>query len=102
MKTAFLFSRPFLPVVRIVCGHGLFVDIGNIWGKEFTADKKPIPEASFHIDRLYQDLAIGAGTSLRFDFDFFMIRLDWAYRIKDPLYSNDRSGWFHDIKLLDG
>lgn len=77
--------------------------MGNIWRKEFVKNTNtPIPEASFHLDRLLKDLAIGAGTSLRFDFDFFMIRLDWAYRVKDPAYSHINNGWFHDFRLTNG
>jgi outer membrane protein insertion porin family len=89
-------------IAGIKVNSALFVDIGNLWSKEFDSNNKPDPQASFHIDRLYQDLAIGAGTSLRFDFDFFMIRLDWAYKLKDPLYSKEKAGWLHDVRLLDG
>lgn len=80
----------------------LFVDIGNIWSKEFDNDKNPIPEASFKFDRLYRDIAVGAGTSLRFDFDFLMLRLDWAYKIKDPRYTSRGNGWLRKFDITDG
>jgi outer membrane protein insertion porin family len=81
----------------------LFVDIGNIWSKEYDPDTGlQIPEASFNFGRLYKDIAIGGGSSLRFDFDFFLIRLDWAYRLKDPLYYDVKGGWFHNFEILDG
>lgn len=94
---------PITTVAGIKVNSALFVDMGNIWRKEFVKNTNtPIPEASFHLDRLLKDLAIGAGTSLRFDFDFFMIRLDWAYRVKDPAYSHINNGWFHDFRLTNG
>lgn len=82
----------------------VFLDIGNVWGPEFrdAAGTQKIPEASFDFGRLYKDIAIGGGTSLRFDFDFFLIRLDWAYKLKNPRYASINNGWFYDLKLFDG
>lgn len=82
----------------------LFTDIGNIWGVEFRdqAATQKIPEASFRLSRLYRDLAVAGGTSLRFDFDFFLIRLDWAYKLKNPSYADINGGWFHKISLNNG
>jgi len=90
-------------IAGVKVNSALFVDMGNIWSNEFekTTNKK-IEEASFKFSRLYKDLAIGAGTSLRLDFDFFLIRLDWAYRLKDPAYATVKDGWFHDLQLLNG
>lgn len=81
----------------------LFVDIGNIWGTEFAPQtNSKIPEASFAFDRLYKDIAVGGGTSLRLDFDFFLIRFDWAYKLKNPRYANENAGWFRGINLDSG
>jgi outer membrane protein insertion porin family len=81
----------------------LFADVGNIWARTVDGQTNiPIAEAEFKLSRLYRDLAIGAGTSLRFDFDFFLIRLDWAYQLKNPAYSEINGGWFYKLKLLDG
>ena len=90
-------------IAGIKVKSALFVDIGNIWSKEFdnTTGTK-IEEADFQLDRLYTDIAIGAGTSLRFDFDFFLIRLDWAYKFKDPLYYDINGGWFYNFDIWKG
>jgi outer membrane protein assembly factor BamA len=88
-------------VAGIKLKSALFVDIGNIWAKTFENNME-VQEAEFNLGRLYKDIGIGAGTSLRFDFDFFLIRLDWAYRLKDPAVSDIRNGWFYKLKLLDG
>lgn len=90
-------------IAGIKVNSALFADIGNIWSREFYPKSDiQVPEASFKLSRLYKDIAIGAGASLRFDFDFFLIRLDWAYKIKDPLYATQNGGWFHDLRLLNG
>jgi hypothetical protein len=56
----------------------------------------------FKFNNLYRDIAIGGGTSLRLDFDFFLIRLDWAYKLKDPTFYEDNAGWFHKLKITSG
>lgn len=81
----------------------LFTDIGNIWAKTIDGSENRIDSTEFKFSRLYSDLAIGAGTSLRFDFDFFLIRLDWAYRVKDPIFAKEPDGgWFHKLNLNSG
>jgi len=79
----------------------LFTDIGNIWYRSNNYDPKYVG-ANFNINKLYTDIAVGAGTSLRADFDYFLIRFDWAYKIKDPAYASENYGWLHDIQLLRG
>lgn len=79
----------------------LFTDIGNIWAKTYQNDAR-IDSAEFRLNRLYTDLAVGAGTSLRFDFDFFLIRLDWAYQVKNPVYAKENDGWFYNMQIKEG
>jgi hypothetical protein len=45
---------------------------------------------------------VAGGTSLRLDFNYFMIRFDWAYKLKDPLFSDQSNGWFQNVNLLKG
>ncbi len=59
----------------------LFIDAGNIW--TIRADEAR-PGANFEADRFISEIAVGAGTGVRFNFDFFLIRLDLALQIKDP------------------
>ena len=79
----------------------LFTDIGNIWYRSNFGDPR-YAGAEFNINKLYTDIAVGAGTSLRADFDYFLIRFDWAYKLKNPAFVEDNYGWFHDIQLLKG
>jgi outer membrane protein assembly factor BamA len=89
-------------IAGVKVNSALFVDIGNIWSKEYDENGRRIPEASFKLSRLYKDIALGAGTSLRLDFEFFLIRLDWAYRLKNPRYANLNNGWFQKIDIASG
>jgi hypothetical protein len=79
----------------------LFADMGNIWLRN-NQGQEGLNDGVFKLNRLYKDLAVGAGTSLRFDFDYFLIRLDWAYTFKNPYYSDTHNGWFQQIKFFDG
>ncbi|MFC0776163.1 BamA/TamA family outer membrane protein [Terrimonas alba] len=60
----------------------LFTDVGNVWFMKKAPDRPE--EEIFKLSRLGKDIAIGAGGGLRVDFDFFVIRFDYSYRIKDP------------------
>lgn len=70
-------------------GSALFTDMGNIWN---TRDTKQDPKSGFEFNRLYKDLAIGVGTGLRIDFNYFLIRIDYAMKLKDPS-RNYNNGW---------
>ncbi len=78
-----------------------FTDVGNIWNRKPSTDSLLV-NTDLRLDRFYQDVAVAAGTSLRFDFSYFLVRFDWAYRIKNPIYSDENAGWFHHLKLGNG
>ncbi|MBX2931258.1 MAG: BamA/TamA family outer membrane protein [Chitinophagaceae bacterium] len=70
-------------------GSALFADIGNVWNVKKDALNS---NAEFSLNRLYNDIAIGIGTGLRLDFSLFLIRIDFAYKVKDPgRFTNN--GW---------
>ncbi len=58
-----------------------FIDAGNIW--LFNRDSSR-PNAEFKWDRFLGEIAIGAGVGMRLDFDFFVIRLDAGFPMRDP------------------
>ncbi len=78
-----------------------FTDIGNIWFRNNRGNPNLDP-AVFRLSKLYKDLAVAGGTSLRFDFSYFLIRFDWAYKLKDPFYSNFNDGWFYNLRPGNG
>ena len=57
----------------------MFSDIGNVWLHDngFN-DGSSLKSGGFN------SLAFSAGVGLRYDFDFFLIRLDAALRVYDP------------------
>jgi outer membrane protein assembly factor BamA len=58
-----------------------FVDAGNIWLLNEDTNRKG---ADFKGDRFLGEIAIGGGFGLRFDFDYFLVRLDVGVQLKDP------------------
>lgn len=65
-----------------------FIDAGNIWLRQ-KDDQRPLAE--FETSRFYKEIALGIGAGLRLNFEFFIIRLDLAYKMRDPSFpSNDR------------
>jgi len=89
-------------IAGIKLKSAFFVDMGNVWGKAVDNNQNTLDSAQFKLSRLYADLAVGAGTSLRFDFDFFLIRLDWAYKVKNPIYADENNGWLHKLQIANG
>jgi outer membrane protein insertion porin family len=80
----------------------VYVDAGNIWDRhpiDTTAAQKG---SDFQLDRFYKEFAVDAGTGLRFDFDWFIIRFDYAYKLKDPERLDNANLWFQDLNLFKG
>lgn len=67
----------------------LFLDAGNIW--TFNEDKSR-PGSKFQFRYLLDDIALGTGTGLRFDFKFVIGRLDLGMKLRDPAL-RDGSNW---------
>ncbi len=68
------------PIYKIFKG-AVFSDLGNIW---LLRESDQFPGGEFSFGRFYKEIAIDAGLGFRFDFDFFIIRLDVATQIRDP------------------
>ncbi len=66
----------------------VFVDAGNIWtlptSGDSTESKDKRTGARFDPRTFWQEVALGAGVGLRFDFSFLVLRLDAAVRVYDP------------------
>ncbi len=78
-----------------------FVDAGNIWLLKPDPDR-PNAELS---NQFFKQIAIGSGFGLRLDFSYFIIRLDLAYKLRNPFpdgdgnYANYTS--FNQLKFSD-
>jgi outer membrane protein insertion porin family len=94
----FEYRFPIATVAGIKVASALFADIGNIWNLK---NEPTNPDARFSFKNLGKDLAIAVGTGMRIDFSYFLVRLDFAYKVKDParLYNNgwaDKFQWFEN------
>ncbi len=69
------------PLYRWIKG-ALFIDVGNVW----TTESAELENGDFQLDRFYKELAVAGGFGTRFDFDFFLIRLDLGVALRDPAY----------------
>ena len=45
------------------------------------------PNATFNVKNLAKEMALGTGIGLRYDLDFFVIRVDWGIGIHVPYKS---------------
>lgn len=61
----------------------VYMDAGNVWR---LGKKVENPNGEFRLNNLWQSTAIGIGTGLRFDLSFFIFRLDYAFKFKDPQF----------------
>lgn len=77
----------------------LFTDIGNVW---FVRKNKDFENGEFRFNKFFHDLAIGVGTGLRVDFGLFVVRLDWAYKAKDPSPDDVKAQnkWFYQWRPI--
>lgn len=65
----------------------LFLDAGNIWAIDYNDQREG---ALFRFDSFYKDIAVGTGLGFRFDFSFFVFRLDMGLKLRDPARPEDR------------
>ena len=82
----------------------LFADVGNIW--TFNNDTITFKGGQFNFDTFYKQLAVDAGLGFRFDFQFFIFRIDAAIPLRDPALTGDKWRWqwlkFSDFRLNFG
>lgn len=70
----------------------VFMDAGNIW--LWTEDKQR-PGSQFNRRTFLNQLAVGTGAGLRFDFNFFVLRFDLAFPVRKP-YLEEGPQWVWD------
>ncbi len=70
------------PIYSFIKG-AVFTDIGNIWTMR---ENETFAGGQFKFNTFYKQLAADAGIGLRFDFSFFLFRLDAAAPMVNPAY----------------
>ncbi|KAB1069044.1 BamA/TamA family outer membrane protein [Tamlana haliotis] len=73
----------------------VFVDVGNIWN---AWDNVTDEGATFTGLKSLEDLAVGSGFGLRYDFSFFVFRFDIGFKTHDPAYDKENR-WFQEYNF---
>jgi outer membrane protein assembly factor BamA len=73
----------------------LFLDVGNVW---LYKEDPSRPKGTFKFNSFLDDLAVSSGWGLRWDFDFVVARLDFAYTLRTP-YLEDDEKWNKEINI---
>lgn len=76
----------------------LFLDAGNIWA---INDKDNREGALFKFNRFYKQIALGTGTGLRVDLNYFILRVDVGMKLRDPAQEEFR-GWIVGNRPIKG
>lgn len=77
------------PIYNIFNG-AFFVDAGNVWGFYPNED---MPDAEFRFNKFYKQIALDAGVGIRIDVSFLIIRLDFAYAMRNPYHDETGNYW---------
>ena len=81
----------------IVLG-ALFLETGNVWLLNPDENR---PGAHFRLKTMAEQLAVGTGAGLRFDFDFFVLRTDLGFPLRYPYNSGD-GNWNQFKEVFSG
>ena len=106
MEFNFEYRFPLVKVIYPVYGAA-FVDIGNVWSLGFTPnDERDDQGALFSLkqtrneaneivdDVFYKEMAVSAGFGIRWDFSYFVFRLDLGTPIKNNFRNANRSNTY--------
>lgn len=73
----------------------IFFDCGNVW---MNSSEESDANANFEFHNFYNELGFNTGIGVRYDFNFFILRLDWGWKLRNP---NNIEGqrWFKNLAL---
>lgn len=75
----------------------IFADAGNIWN---VFDDVEDPEATFNGLSSLQDIALGTGFGIRYDFTYFLFRVDLGFKTYNPAEEQAKR-WFRDYNFAN-
>ena len=84
------------PIVGDING-AIFADAGNIWN---VFDNVEDPEATFEGISSLKDIALGTGIGLRYDFTYFLFRLDLGFKTYNPAEIQSKR-WFRTYNFAN-
>lgn len=78
----------------------LFIDAGNIWLRTGGSSEDPLRASkTFNRKTFVSQLAVGTGAGIRFDLNFFVLRLDLAFPLRKPWLAENERWVFDKIDL---
>lgn len=84
------------PIVGDIKG-AIFADAGNIWN---VFDNVDDPKATFDSLASLRDIALGTGLGFRYDFTYFLFRLDLGFKTYNPAEIQSKR-WFRDYNFAN-
>ncbi len=85
--------------IRGMFNGALFVDAGNVWNYH---PNENYHGGAFDFRTFYDQIAIDAGLGLRLDFNIVVLRLDWAFPLRNPYPNEAGYHWtFDDFSILN-
>ena len=85
-------------ISKVVKG-AIFLETGNIW---LANEDENRPGAEFDFHTFYNQLAVGTGFGLRFDFNFFVLRTDFGFPLRTPYVMDERHWLFGTKNIISG
>lgn len=85
------------PIYKFFHG-GAFADFGNIWTYN---ESETFPGGQFNFNDFYKEMAADIGLGFRFDFQFFIFRIDFAAPIVNPAYAEGERWRFDYLQFKD-
>ncbi|MCD8282187.1 MAG: BamA/TamA family outer membrane protein, partial [Prevotella sp.] len=76
----------------------VFLDAGNVW--KIRDDGSRGADTTLKWNSIIKDMAVGTGIGIRYDLDFFVIRLDWGVGLHIP-YDTSSKGFFNIGRIKD-
>lgn len=76
----------------------LFVDAGNVW----TLRKDTRTNGNFAFNRFWKEFAVDVGAGIRLDFNFFVIRFDYGFPLRDPRKADGDRWLFENAQFRKG
>ncbi len=76
----------------------VFLDAGNVWAMKSNETRGQ--ESVFKWNSILKDMALATGIGIRYDLDFFVIRIDWGVGLHMP-YDTGKSGFFNIRRFKD-
>ena len=72
-----------------------FLDAGNIWGINYPNS----PLSNFKLESFIEQIAVGTGFGLRWDFNYFILRLDMAAKVVNPAKPKNEKWVLNQVSL---